>query len=75
MRLVDGNECEPALREQLQAARCQQPLGRDVDEIELTAAHPRFDLRRLRAGQGRIQERRAHAELGQRRDLVLHQRN
>ena len=62
--------------EQLEEARRQQALGRDVEQVELAArARARSTSRRLGAAQRRVEERRAHAELGERRDLVLHQRD
>ena len=77
VRLVDREQRQPALRlhvvEQPQAALAQQPFGRDVDEVELAGAHPALDRRRLGAAQCAVEKGRAHAQLGQRGHLVLHQ--
>ena len=61
--------------QQPQAAIGQQPLGRDVDEVDLAGAHAPLDRSRVGRGQGRIERRRAHAEFVERGDLVRHQRD
>ena len=75
VRLVDGEQRKPGLREQAEAALGQQALGRDIQQIELAAPRAALDLRGLRPAQRRIEKRGAHPELGERRDLVLHQRD
>ena len=75
VRLVDGKQCQATRGEQIETALRQQPLGRHIDEIELAAAHATLHLRGLRAAQRRVEKRRAHAELGERGNLVLHQRD
>jgi len=52
MGLVDRDQREAARREQFEAARRQQPFGRDVDEIQLAAAHPPLDLGCLASREG-----------------------
>src|SRR5690606_2666294 len=63
VRFVDGEKRETAVREEAQAAFRQQPLGRDVKQIELALSRRALDLRRLARAQRRVEERRAHAEL------------
>ena len=75
MRLVDGEERRTRLRQKIEAARRHQPLGRDVDEIEIAGAHRPLDVRRFAGIEARIEIGRAHADLAQRIDLVLHQRD
>ena len=57
-------------------ARHHQPLGRDVQEIELARAQRALHVRSasLRV-ERRVEEGRAHAELLQRGHLVLHERD
>ena len=53
-----------------------QPLGRDVERGRARRRRARARSRaRFRRVLRRVEERRAHAELQQRRDLVLHQRD
>jgi hypothetical protein len=75
MRLVDREEGDRELIEQREAALGDQPLRREVQEIQLAGA--RAALHRLRGlpVERRIQELGAHPGLLQRRDLVLHQRD
>ena len=73
MRLVDGEERDPAARQELEAARRHQALRRDIDEIERALAHVALDLGGLGRRQRRIEVSRAHAGLAQRIDLILHQ--
>jgi hypothetical protein len=61
MRLVDGDQREAAGREQVKAARREQPFGRNVHEVELAAAHAPLDLACLGRAERGIEERRAHA--------------
>ena len=53
----------------------KQPLGRDVEQIELAGDQPRLDRGGLAGRQRGIQHRRLDASLDQARDLVAHQRN
>ena len=61
--------------QQLEEARRHQPLGRDVEQVELAGRKiPLGLIRGLRIERG-VEHRRVHAGLGERRDLVLHQRD
>jgi hypothetical protein len=75
VRLVDREERDLRAVEELERARHQQALGRDVQEVELAARERALDVRRLARVERGVEEGRAHAELPQRRDLVLHQRD
>ena len=75
VRLVDGEKGEAGARQQLQATRRHQPLGRDIEQIEGPVANGALDLGGLAGRQPRIEGRRAHPRLAQRVDLVLHQRD
>ena len=52
-----------------------QPLGCDVQQIELAGFERALGVARLERVLRRVEERRAHTELAQRADLVLHQRD
>jgi hypothetical protein len=71
--LVDGEERQGDLRQALQKARHEQPFGRYVEQIEPPGPEALFDVPRLGGGQGGIEERGAHAVLGQGLDLVAHE--
>ena len=75
MRLVDGEQRDRAAIEQRQEARRQQALGRDVEQVELAGQQFALDPGRGFAVEGGIEEFGAHAQLAQRLDLVLHQRD
>ena len=75
MRLVDGEERGARFRQQIETARRDQPLGRDVDEIEIPGAHRALDIGRFGEIEARIEMGRAHAQLAQRVHLILHQRD
>jgi hypothetical protein len=75
MRLVDGEKRDARAAQQLEAARHQQALGRDIEEIERRVAHVALDLGGLGARERRVEIGRAHARLAQRIDLILHQRD
>jgi hypothetical protein len=75
VRLVDGEERDPAVLQQCEAALGQEPLRRHVNEVELAFLHTALDGRGLGAAQCGIEKRGAHPQLGQRVDLVLHQRD
>ena len=62
--------------EQLEAARRQQPLGRDVEQVELAGAQRALDVRALRrASSVELRNAARTPSCVQRRDLVLHQRD
>ena len=75
MRLVDRKQRDIGLSEQGEAARRQQPLGRDVEQIEVAGEQPPLDFRGFVKRQRRVQHRRVDAGLQQSRDLVAHQRD
>ena len=75
MRLVDREQGDLGAAEQGEAARRQQPLRRDIEQIEIAGEQPRLDRGGLLAGQRGIQHRRLDAGLEQARDLVAHQRD
>jgi hypothetical protein len=71
--LVDGEQRDARAIEEVEEPRREEPLRRDVEEIELTGREGTF---RLACGAGierRVEEPRVHTELPQRDDLVLHQ--
>jgi len=72
---VDGEQRQPGAAQQLEEARRQQALGRDVQQVEPAAREVALGLRRrLRVERG-VEHRRFHPGLEERRDLVLHQRD
>jgi hypothetical protein len=75
VRLVDGEQRNAGARQQVEAARRGQSFGRDVQQIELAVEQCAFHRARGAGIQRRVQAGGAHAELGHRRDLVLHQRD
>ena len=65
VRLVDREQRESAARQQLEEARRQQPLGRDVEQVELARrAAPARRARGAADVERRVEERGAHAEPG-----------
>ena len=44
MRFVDRKQRDIGLSKQGQAARCQKPLGRDVEQVEVAGEQPALDL-------------------------------
>ena len=75
MRLVDREQRQLRLREQFQHAWHHQPFRRDVEQIELAAAQRAFHRVGCAAVERGVEECRAHAELRERRHLILHQRD
>ena len=75
MRLVDREQRQPQPRQPLQRAVGQQPLRRDVQQVELLLDQVARDAARLGRIEIRMQRAGRHAELAQRRDLVVHQRD
>jgi hypothetical protein len=75
MRLVDREQGQLAVVEHVEQPVGQQPLGRDIQQVELARPHRPGDVARFAGRQGRVQRRGADAELAQRLDLVLHQRD
>ena len=75
MRLVDREQREPQARQPLQRAVRQQPLRRDVQQIELLLDQVARDAARLRRVEIGMQCAGSHAKLAQRRHLIVHQRD
>ena len=77
--LIDGEKRQAASGvervQETKKALCHQPLGRHVDEIQLAGQQPLDDHAgrfRIQAG---IQEGSPGARLGERVDLILHERD
>ncbi len=75
MGLVDRKQGDVSAAEQGKAARRQQPLRRDVEQIQIAGDEPRLDRGGFFKGQRGIQHRRPDAGLEQACDLVAHQRD
>ena len=75
MGLVDGEQRDFAPFEQLDTSVSQQAFGGDIKQIELTTQKCLLDFSGVLPILSRIEKGRTHAKLGQRIDLVLHQRN
>ncbi|CUJ50421.1 Uncharacterised protein [Achromobacter sp. 2789STDY5608628] len=73
--LVDGEQRDVAAFQQLQAAVGQQALGRHVQQVQLAGQESLLDVAGHAPFLRRVEEGGAHAEFGQRVDLVLHQRD
>ncbi len=75
VRLVNGDQRQPQPGQPLDRAVAEQPLGRDVEQVEslldqVARNGPGFGRIKLR-----MQRAGVDADLAQRRDLVIHQRN
>ena len=75
VRLVDRKQRDARAGEQGQAARGEQPLRRDVEQIELAGDELCLDGGGLARRQRGIEDRGLDAGLEQARDLVAHQRD
>ena len=75
VRFIDGDERQLHRPKELQAARGEEPLGRNIQKVERPP--PRVALHPCRLGRAerRVQVRRPHPELAQRRHLILHERD
>lgn len=73
--LVDGDERDRQPFQHREEAVHHQPLGRDVEEVELAAEKVRPAPRDLLRRDRRIERGRPHPGLLQRLDLVAHQRD
>jgi hypothetical protein len=73
--LVDGEQRDGDAIEQGQEALGQQSLGGDVEQVEFIGQQRPFHPALLVRRQRRVEKGRAHAELAQRVDLILHQRD
>ena len=75
VRLVDREERQRHPAEELEEALGQEPLGRDVEQVEVAGQEAALDARLVATVEARVQELGGDAELGERRDLVLHERD
>ncbi len=75
VRLVDREQADAAALEQVEEARRHQPFRRNVENLEPAGEQVALDRGGLGSCQRRIEHRSAYAGFGQRRDLVLHQRD
>ncbi len=75
VRLVDRDQRHRHARQQFQRALADQALRRHVNHLEPPGEQIALDRRRLAGRQARVQRRRGHAELAQRRHLIVHQRD
>ena len=75
VRLVDREQRERQPVEPVEEAVGEQPLGRDVEQVDLARGGLPADPALLRGREAGVQELGADAELAQRGHLVLHQRD
>ena len=75
VRLVDREQRDLALVEQPRGRLDPEPLGRQVEQVEVTGQEGLLDLAALLVVLGRVEETGPDPERGQRVDLVLHQRD
>ena len=73
--LVDGDQGQIDALEECQRVLLQQAFGGQVQQVERARPHRVDDAPLFVVREGRIQERRAYAELPQGADLILHQRD
>ena len=75
VRLVDGEQRDPAAVEQVHRAGHPQSFRCEVEQVELAGHEGRLDAAARGRVLGRVEEAGPHPERGQRVDLVLHQRD
>ncbi len=75
VRLVDGDERQVLLPEEASEAVHHQPLGRDVEDLDVPPLNGIDDVVLLVGRLRAVEPRRGDAALTQRVDLVLHQRD
>jgi hypothetical protein len=63
MRLVNGEEGKLRARQEIKAPRREQPLGRDIKDIERSVADRSFNIGRLGRRETRVHRRRPHSRL------------
>ncbi|MND99007.1 hypothetical protein D3C80_913830 [compost metagenome] len=73
--LVDGEQPEGQFCQPIQKLVLQQPLGGDIDQLDLAATHGGKVLDHLLPAQGRVDVDRRHAVGAQAVHLILHQRD
>ena len=71
--LIDGEQRQGGTRQQVEGALQHQPLGRDIQQIKLSAQQLLLDGTRAGGIEGGIEKRGAHPGLLEGRHLVLHQ--
>ena len=75
VRLVDGEEGDPHLRDGVPEGAGPEPLGRDVHQTVGAGADTRLPFPALRVRQRAVHEGRRDAPCSEAVDLVLHQRD
>ena len=75
VRLVDGEQRQLGAGQQRQRAILQQPLGRDVEDVETTGGDAVLERRLLAIVERRVEKGGLDAGLRQRLDLILHERD
>ena len=75
MRLIDGEQRELEMRQPIHRAACEQSFRRDIEQVELLLDQVAGDRAGFGGVQFGVQRAGRHAELAQRRHLVIHQRN
>ncbi len=75
MRLVDRDQRQRHAGEHLERLLLHEPLGRDVEKLQGRALEIGDHVLLLGTRECRVQERRPHARVAQRADLILHQRD
>ena len=75
VRLVDREQRDRAAVEQAQRRLDAQPLGREVEQVQLPGEEGRLDGAALLGVLRGVEESRADAQREQRVDLILHQRD
>ncbi len=73
--LVDGDQRDAQMRQPLQHAVAEQPFGRDVDEVKRPLDQVAGDAACLGRVEVRVQRPGRDADLAQRGNLVIHQRD
>jgi hypothetical protein len=75
VRLVHGEQRDLHARELGHEALVVEALGCDVEQAELAPPQSLRDVAHLREREARVDARRRNAELGERVDLILHERD
>jgi hypothetical protein len=75
VRLVDGEQRDPAALQQRRGRRAAQPFRGQVQQVDLAGDVGRLHRAALVGALGGVEEPGPHPERAQRVDLVLHQRD
>ena len=75
MRFVDREDCNVAALEEAKRALLHETFRRNIEKIEPASRELTLDLVLRRAILCRVEKRRLDAEIAQRIDLILHQRD